>query len=621
MNNNRIIIWGTGVIAKKFIDKINQFNQKYSSFLNQEIYIDGFIDSDPSKCGTTFYGVPVKLPQEYNLNDLSGKIIIAIKKDYEISDQLITKGFVQNTDFFSYKYFEKHNLIANSYICDVLHYLKPYGQEELYNKLKHAMTQGTWQASKNNSSFIDYINEAFSVIKKEDETDQLLQVVEEKCSTLAVLSLMGNGIADFFADLCKTFGIGNIISALDYVYDDDIAALQNDLSLKNLPVERTRVRVIGVYFPRFFNGGVERVLSLLFPMWINAGYKVVLFTDHIKESDEYSLPPSVIRVCLPKGYHAYPKLERGLMENNVDVLFIHACYEKTCYYQSLLARLLKIFTMGELHTNFTFFLESYKPLSFYVSMYSNFNQLIVLSKTDMKFWRLLGIQCKYIPNPVLKDVCPKRDNNEHPIILWVGRIDQVQKRIYDIVPIMKEVTNRIPNATLKIVGKADNAEIYSTLKEKIHEACLENNIELCGYHTNVSAFYREATIMLMTSQSMEGFPMALAESKAYGVPVVMFDMPYLELLRNRKGCITAPIGDISSLANALVEVLLDRDYLRRLSQEAIESLEKFLQFDYEKEWNNIFKALKNNQNSEISLTEEEQDYKNIIQWFTTHYSC
>ena len=40
-----------------------------------------------------------------------------------------------------------------------------------------------------------------------------------------------------------------------------------------------KVRVVGTYYHRYSNGGVERILSMLIKLWLELGFKVVLFTD------------------------------------------------------------------------------------------------------------------------------------------------------------------------------------------------------------------------------------------------------------------------------------------------------------------------------------------------------
>ena len=43
---------------------------------------------------------------------------------------------------------------------------------------------------------------------------------------------------------------------------------------------RREVRTIGIYYPRFFNGGVEKFLSLIIPIYIRMGYRVIFLTKN-----------------------------------------------------------------------------------------------------------------------------------------------------------------------------------------------------------------------------------------------------------------------------------------------------------------------------------------------------
>lgn len=57
------------------------------------------------------------------------------------------------------------------------------------------------------------------------------------------------------------------------------------------PKSNRKIRTIGVYYIRIFNGGVERFLSQIIPVYIQLGYRIVLFTDVSRPDLEYPLPP------------------------------------------------------------------------------------------------------------------------------------------------------------------------------------------------------------------------------------------------------------------------------------------------------------------------------------------
>ena len=54
----------------------------------------------------------------------------------------------------------------------------------------------------------------------------------------------------------------------------------------------------------------------------------------------------------------------------------------------------------------------------------------------------------------------------------------------------------------------------------------ERNVHFVGNQTDVSSWYGQSDIFLLTSDN-EGFPMATVEAGAYGLPSVIFDIPWI----------------------------------------------------------------------------------------------
>ena len=87
--------------------------------------------------------------------------------------------------------------------------------------------------------------------------------------------------------------------------------------------------------------------------------------------------------------------------------------------------------------------------------------------------------------------------------------------------------------------------------------------------------------------------MTLFEGQSFGLPTVMYEMPWLPLVEGNNGIIAVPQGSKQKAADAIVE-LLNNDELRlEMSKKARENVERFAGFDYEGVWQSIFdKALK-----------------------------
>lgn len=52
----------------------------------------------------------------------------------------------------------------------------------------------------------------------------------------------------------------------------------------------TEKKTVGIFYHRYFNGGVERVISQQIPIFLKLGYRVVLFTEQVCPEKEYPLP-------------------------------------------------------------------------------------------------------------------------------------------------------------------------------------------------------------------------------------------------------------------------------------------------------------------------------------------
>ena len=70
--------------------------------------------------------------------------------------------------------------------------------------------------------------------------------------------------------------------------------------------------------------------------------------------------------------------------------------------------------------------------------------------------------------------------------------------------------------------------------------------------------------------------MSLVEAKTYGVPTVLYEMPYLELLMDKKGYISVPRHDVAGAAEVICELLRNDDRRKQLALEAKSSINNFI---------------------------------------------
>ena len=78
------------------------------------------------------------------------------------------------------------------------------------------------------------------------------------------------------------------------------------------------------------------------------------------------------------------------------------------------------------------------------------------------------------------------------------------------------------------------------------------------------------------------------ESKICGLPMVTYELPNLDIIRENKGMTVVDRFDIRAAADAIIKILKDNDLKKEMGKQARESAEKYLGIDLASHWKNIF---------------------------------
>lgn len=216
--------------------------------------------------------------------------------------------------------------------------------------------------------------------------------------------------------------------------------------------------------------------------------------------------------------------------------------------------------------------------------------IVTLSDIDTAWWNLWHPMVFHTINPVTwkydENLPPDPQNHD---ILWLARISQ-EKQPLLALEIMKKVIGCVPDAKLHIVGNAEDASYYQQFVKEIERLNLENIVILHGYQTDVGQYYEKCKIYLSTS-AYEGQPVTMVESKIKARPCVTFNLENVDMVREGRGMLVVPQGDIASSANAIVSLLLDPNLWDRLSRDAHESARVICEYDQYAAWRNIIEQI------------------------------
>jgi glycosyltransferase involved in cell wall biosynthesis len=176
----------------------------------------------------------------------------------------------------------------------------------------------------------------------------------------------------------------------------------------------------------------------------------------------------------------------------------------------------------------------------------------------------VAARARVIANPIA--VPPGIANGPRPQrLVAVGRLE-AQKGFDLLLEAFAQVAPRHPQWQLAIWGEGP---LRAALEAQLAALGLAGRAALPGLSATPGAWLATTGVFVLSSR-YEGFPNALAEAMAAGLPVVAFDCRFGpgELIRNRIGGVLVPEGDVSGLAAALDGVMGDSILQSRLGAAA-----------------------------------------------------
>lgn len=175
---------------------------------------------------------------------------------------------------------------------------------------------------------------------------------------------------------------------------------------------------------------------------------------------------------------------------------------------------------------------------------------------------------RLVPNSI-PYVAPESPVKEKSL-LWLGRVDDNQKRAKLILPIWKRVSASLKDWQLDVVG--DGPEL-----EDLEVEARNQGLERIHFHGRQvpDDYYRRASIFFMTS-AFEGFPNTLIEAQSFGaIPVVFDSYPVASWIvqDGESGFLIAPF-EVDAMAERIVTLAKDPDR-SKFADGALESARRF----------------------------------------------
>ena len=180
---------------------------------------------------------------------------------------------------------------------------------------------------------------------------------------------------------------------------------------------------------------------------------------------------------------------------------------------------------------------------------------------------------------------------KHKEIIYLGRIDYNQKRVYRVIDTWARLEKKYPDWKLTIVG--DGVERKNV--EKLVADYDLKHVSFEGFQ-QPKPYYERASILLLTSE-YEGFPLVLAECMSFGVIPVVYDSysAVRDIIDDGKDGVVIPYekdGYDADKAAGMLAHIMQNDSLRDMMAHA--AIEKSKAYSVERiyqEWMKTFDKL------------------------------
>lgn len=228
-------------------------------------------------------------------------------------------------------------------------------------------------------------------------------------------------------------------------------------------------------------------------------------------------------------------------------------------------------------------------------IYRHSDLFLVLSPSYIEeFKRFTGVSddryLQVLTNPITveHDGYEYAFNEKQKEIIYVGRLDFVQKRVYRVIDSWNYLEERFPDWRLTIVGDGEDRE---NLENHVKYLGLKR-VSFEGFQKPIY-YYKRASILLLTSD-FEGFPLVLAECMSFGVIPAVYNSysAVCDIIDDGKDGIVLPYHkngyQAEEAAGMIVNIMKDDG---KREQMALAAIKKSKEYSVEKiysEWERVF---------------------------------
>ncbi|MDX3095647.1 glycosyltransferase [Streptomyces sp. ME19-03-3] len=217
--------------------------------------------------------------------------------------------------------------------------------------------------------------------------------------------------------------------------------------------------------------------------------------------------------------------------------------------------------------------------------YPEADRLLLLTQEDADRWIRQGLNnVGFMPNPL-----PMMPDSPSPrtekAVVSVGRLDD-QKGVDMLLDAWAEAAPQVPGWKLRLYG---TGEREAELRAQCTALGLDDSVEWMGQTNDVVGALHGASLFVQASRG-EGFPLALLEAMACGLPCVAFDCApgVHEIVQDEVDGLLARPGNVVELARHMVRMILDQDLRDTMGDLARNNVQRYSPERITTRWEDLF---------------------------------
>ncbi|MCT1606088.1 glycosyltransferase family 4 protein [Nesterenkonia massiliensis] len=360
-----------------------------------------------------------------------------------------------------------------------------------------------------------------------------------------------------------------------------------------VPLGEREVRTVLLTTKTVTTGGVSMVLLSQARSLLEAGYRVVIAARG-EGSDLHAIPAGAAFFQLEAANLSDKAAEwiQVCREHTVDVIIDHQIlYTRDWPVYALAGRALGIPTIGWIHNFAGRPVYDLSGLTSFLTNHMNaLAQVVTLSPLDAVYWKLRGVEhAAYLPNPVspmildsaAEEISKPAPRGRRVELIWWGRLDEHTKQVRQLLAVGTELKKLDVDFHLKLIGPEWRGFTPAKLNVEVRKKGLEDLIEVVGpLHGQELVDTADAADIFISTSVIEGYQLTLLEAQARGLPVVMYDLPWLVPVQDNAGIVSVPQTDPVALAREVKAIAEDPERYQLLSSASLEAVTKARTFSF-----------------------------------------